>query len=223
MPARGAHQRHRARRDRRQFQVGVIPGHRRLGQPALRPAVRRDHAPVLRRAHALFSVPGATLALDWAGAAPPQRLCRPGLPLAQHGAGQQMRLPRKATGFDQEAIATLILSGRFLGFLPDHYAEPFVQRGRMQAVQPSRLRYECDFVSVLRRSPQPPRAAEPARGLLHQQVDGHRADPRDRGALPPADRAPPARPRRARPLPALRLPRHGPADQPVRGLAPFRA
>jgi hypothetical protein len=29
----------------------------------------------------------------------------------------------------------------------------------MRAVQPSRLRYECDFVSVLRRSPQPPRAA----------------------------------------------------------------
>jgi hypothetical protein len=35
---------------------------------------------------------------------------------------QQVRLPRKATGFDQESIATLILSGRYLGFLPDHYA-----------------------------------------------------------------------------------------------------
>ena len=31
-----------------------------------------------------------------------------------HGA----RLPRKATGFDQESIATLILSGRYLGFCP---------------------------------------------------------------------------------------------------------
>jgi len=39
---------------------------------------------------------------------------------------QQRRMPRKATGFDQESIATLILSGRFLGFLPIHYAQSFV-------------------------------------------------------------------------------------------------
>ena len=38
-------------------------------------------------------------------------------------------------------------------------AEPFVQRGQMRAVAPRMLTYACDFVSVLRRSPQPPRAA----------------------------------------------------------------
>jgi hypothetical protein len=48
---------------------------------------------------------------------------------------QQVRLTRKATGFDQEAIATLILSGQFLGFLPDHYAQSFVRAGLMRAVQ----------------------------------------------------------------------------------------
>ena len=70
------------------------------------------------------------------------------------------RLPRKATGFDQESIATLILSGRYLGFLPDHYAESFERRGQMQAVLPTLFRYRCQFVSVLRRSPPPPRAAQ---------------------------------------------------------------
>lgn len=70
------------------------------------------------------------------------------------------RLPRKATGFDQEAIATLILSGKFLGFLPDHYAEAFERRGQMQAVQPALFRYPCHFVSLVRRSPQPSRAAQ---------------------------------------------------------------
>jgi hypothetical protein len=34
-------------------------------------------------------------------------------------------------------MATLILSGRFLGFLPDHYAEAFVRAGQMRAVQPA--------------------------------------------------------------------------------------
>ena len=52
------------------------------------------------------------------------------------------RLSRKATGFDQEAIATLILSGA-PGFLPDHYAQVFEQRGLMKAVLPARFNYAC--------------------------------------------------------------------------------
>jgi DNA-binding transcriptional LysR family regulator len=68
-----------------------------------------------------------------------------------------VRLPRKATGYDQESIATLILSGRFLGFLPDHYALGFVQAGLMRAVKPALFRYECGFFGIVRRSPQPAR------------------------------------------------------------------
>lgn len=70
------------------------------------------------------------------------------------------RLVRKSTGFDQEAIATLVLSGRYLGFLPDHYARTFEAFGAMRAILPKRFRYECRFVSVVRRSPQPSRAAQ---------------------------------------------------------------
>ena len=84
--------------------------------------------------------------------------------LGYHSPNMQLshsaRLPRKATGFDQESIATLILSGRYLGFLPDHYAESFQRQGLMQAVQPAQFVYPCQFVSVLRKSPQPPRAAQ---------------------------------------------------------------
>ena len=53
----------------------------------------------------------------------------------------------------RESIATLILSGRFLGFLPDHYAEAVWPTGRMQAVQPDQFHYECKFVSMVRRLP----------------------------------------------------------------------
>jgi DNA-binding transcriptional LysR family regulator len=81
------------------------------------------------------------------------------------------KLSRKATGFDQEAIATLILSGRFLGFLPDHYAQAFEQRGLMKPVLPARFNYACRFVSLLRRSPKPSRAVlafQECLALAHQ-------------------------------------------------------
>ena len=77
-----------------------------------------------------------------------------------------MRLPRTATGFDQESIATLILSGHYLGFLPDHYAERFVQKRQMRAVQPELFRYDCRFLGIVRRSPEPSRATKALQACL---------------------------------------------------------
>ena len=64
------------------------------------------------------------------------------------------------------SVATLILSGRFLGFLPDHYAEAFVRTGRMRAVQPALFNYTCSFSAITRRSPAPSRATELLRDSL---------------------------------------------------------
>jgi DNA-binding transcriptional LysR family regulator len=76
------------------------------------------------------------------------------------------RLRRDATGFDQESVATLILSGRFLGFLPDHYAEGFVRAGQMRSVQPGLFRYACRFSGITRRSPAPSRVTQLLRDCL---------------------------------------------------------
>ncbi len=67
------------------------------------------------------------------------------------------QLLRLATGHDQEAIATFILSGCFLGFLPEHYAQGFVEHKRMRAVNPHVFRYECQFAAIWRCSPAPNR------------------------------------------------------------------
>lgn len=70
------------------------------------------------------------------------------------------RLHRTATGYDQEAIATLILSGRYLGFLPTHYADSLEQAGDLRAIAPKRFNYSCRFASVVRRSPEPSRVVQ---------------------------------------------------------------
>ncbi len=139
------------------YQVGIIPTHR--SSPSLLYANLFGETMLLYcgARHPLFGADHGALTWDglrayhFAG-------------LGYHSPNMELshnaRLPRKATGFDQEAIATLILSGKFLGFLPDHYAEAFEQRGQMQAVQPSLFRYPCQFASLLRRSPQPSRAAQ---------------------------------------------------------------
>jgi DNA-binding transcriptional LysR family regulator len=81
---------------------------------------------------------------------------------------QAQRMARSATGFDQESIATLILSGKFLGFLPIHYAQSFVAAGQMRAVRPELFHYACDFFGIARRSPQPSRATRAFQACLEQ-------------------------------------------------------
>ena len=162
------------------FQVGIIPAHRPSQSLVYDDLFTESMLLYCGAGHPLFGADHA--GLDWDGLRAwgfaGLGYHSPNMELS-HGA----RLPRKATGFDQESIATLILSGRYLGFLPDHYAEAFERSGRMQAVAPARLHYQCRFVGMLRRSPQPPRAAQAFRECL---LEAHAAGATDAAASAPA-------------------------------------
>ncbi|MDO6461275.1 LysR family transcriptional regulator [Granulosicoccaceae sp. 1_MG-2023] len=64
---------------------------------------------------------------------------------------------RDASCYDQEAVATLILSGKYLGFLPDHYARRFEEQQLMRALDPAEHAYSCEFAGIYRQSPKPTR------------------------------------------------------------------
>lgn len=138
-----------------QFQIGIIPGHR--SSDLLEYTALFDEAMSLYcgAGHPLFA--SQAQALDWEGLRA-YRFAGLGYHSPNMEVTQRQRLPRKATGFDQESIATLILSGQFLGFLPDHYAESFVRSRQMRAIGGDVVRYDCQFFAICRRSPQPSRA-----------------------------------------------------------------
>lgn len=148
-----------------QFQLGVIPGHRDSGTLAYEALFDETMLLYCAARHPLYAADDATL--DWENLRQ-----HPFAGLGDHSPNmalsQLRRLPRRATGFDQESIATLILSGRYLGFLPDHYAQGFVRDGLMRAVHPARFRYECRFFSIVRRSPQATRVTRAFLDCLRQ-------------------------------------------------------
>lgn len=137
------------------FQIGVIPAHRASKSLVYDQLFKETMLLYCGAQHTLFQADDKRL--TWAALRE-----HPFAGLGYHSPNLELshrhKLSRKATAFDQEAVATLILSGKFLGFLPDHYAVAFEERGLMRAIAPKRFRYECSFVSVLRRSPAPPRA-----------------------------------------------------------------
>jgi DNA-binding transcriptional LysR family regulator len=139
------------------FQVGIIPAHRSSKTLTYADLFGETMLLYCGARHPLFGAAHAGLTWEKLRA---HAFAGLGFHSPNMELSHRARLVRKATGFDQEAIAMLVLSGQYLGFLPDHYAKGFEQEGLMQAVAPKRFRYACRFVSVLRRSPAPSRAAQ---------------------------------------------------------------
>lgn len=73
---------------------------------------------------------------------------------------RELGLKRAATAYDQEGNAALILSGRFVGFLPENYAEDFVLRGEMRKIEHANFQYHCPYSCITRKSPKPSRVVQ---------------------------------------------------------------
>ncbi len=149
------------------FDLGVVPEHRRSDSLTYDPLFGETMLLYAGRGHPWFAGPDA--GRDWQ-ALRRQHLAGLGYHSPNLDVAHAHRLERAASASDQEAVATLVLSGAYVGFLPDHYAEPFVRAKRMRAVSPGVLEYSCRFSCIHRRSPGPQRLAQAFRDAL---VDAH--------------------------------------------------
>lgn len=153
------------------WQLGIVPAHRE--SPSLQHAPLFDETMLLYCAasHPLYTLSASDdRKLTWRDMQA-HRFAGLGYHSPNMTLSHQAELSRQATGYDQESIATLVLSGRYLGFLPDHYAAPFVAAGQLRALNPSTLNYHCQFVAVWRNSPSLSRAAQ---AFLQCLRDAHR-------------------------------------------------
>lgn len=69
------------------------------------------------------------------------------------GLHQQLNLAASAT--DREGIAFLILTGSYIGFLPDHYAANWVDKGLLAPLNPERLFFDSRLALATRKGRRP--------------------------------------------------------------------
>ncbi len=74
--------------------------------------------------------------------------------------GQRLGFRRAAKVQSEQALAILIMSGRYMGFLPDHLAKEFVDKNQMQAVLPEMFHYRSNFAAIARKHPAPTRVSK---------------------------------------------------------------
>ena len=139
------------------FQVGIIPAHRTSSSLDYVPLFNEQMYLYCGHGHPLYELAdnaiskGDILASKYAG-------------LGYHSPnmeiGHSLGMKRDVTVYDQEAIVHLLLSGRYVGYLPDHYAKPFVEQGQIRAIGTDIFQYRCEFLAITRRSPKPSRAIQ---------------------------------------------------------------
>ncbi len=139
------------------FHLGIIPNHR--------PSTSLDYYPLFEEQMFLYCACGHPLF-----ATKNKDLSRTKVQQAKYvGIGyhspnmevsRRLEQHRHATAHDQEAVAHLVLSGKYVGYLPEHYAVSFVQQGVMRALLPDSFQYRCEFSAIVRHSPPPNRVVQ---------------------------------------------------------------
>jgi LysR family transcriptional regulator, transcriptional activator for bauABCD operon len=127
--------------------VAIAPAHRRVAGLDYHPFLDETNLLYCAKGHPLFPIPDERI-----GAADIEaggRISRGYLERFDAAFFESDHYA--ATVHETEAAAMLILTGRYIGFLPDHYAAQWVKTGGMRAVQPARYRFEAAFHLISKR------------------------------------------------------------------------
>lgn len=84
----------------------------------------------------------------------------PSYPLPEAGRQQHSWLKSSASASDREGAAFLILTGAYVGYLPDHQARAWVMEGRLRPLCEESGWYSTPFVAITRRDRRPHRVLD---------------------------------------------------------------
>lgn len=79
---------------------------------------------------------------------PEQKIVHAGIHTNSEVVGQLSGLNRFASAYFYEARLTMILSGHYLGFMPDEFVRPWVESGQLRAVLPEEKYYRLAVAAI---------------------------------------------------------------------------
>ncbi|MDE1712675.1 LysR family transcriptional regulator (plasmid) [Chromobacterium amazonense] len=139
------------------IETGLLDGQLHAGVvPLIQPLSGLDYLPLYEersqlycsREHPLFPQPDE--AIGEAALAGADAIV-PGYRLPPQAQALQQRLKPAATASDREGIAFLILTGRYIGYLPDHFAAGWVAQGMMRPLLPDVCFYDAPLALAARK------------------------------------------------------------------------
>lgn len=93
----------------------------------------------------------------------------PSYPMTEQAVAMHKLLTCTATASDREGIAFLILTGGYIGFLPDHYAANWLAKGELQALDAGSQHFNTRLALVTRQGRRPNSVLESFLSLIHSE------------------------------------------------------
>lgn len=131
-----------------EIHIGVIPFHRELDGLDYLPLYQEQCFLYGGATHPLFALTDET---ELASRLAEYPLAHAELQTHPEISRQLASFRREGKAYFYESRAALILSGAYLGFLPDQYAAPWVTAGRMRALLPAEHHYALGMVAIRKR------------------------------------------------------------------------
>ncbi|MCY1268054.1 pca operon transcription factor PcaQ [compost metagenome] len=144
-----------------EIELGVLDGHLHVGVvPLISPLSGLEYSPLYdersllfcSREHPLFARDDGEIEVQEIRASD---AVAPSYRLPADAQERHQELNSSAGASDREGMAFLILTGSYIGYLPDHYAADWVAQGRMRALQPQRFHYDIPLTVVTRKGRRP--------------------------------------------------------------------
>jgi len=143
-----------------EIEKGVLDGRFHIGAvPVLTPTSGLDYQVLYEERSCLYCSEGHAL-FDHADSVEPEALVDfdaviPAYRVPNDAMTLNQNLKQAATASDREGIAFLVLTGKYIGYLPDHYAEQWVATGRMRAIRPQHCSYQSELATITRQGRRP--------------------------------------------------------------------
>lgn len=131
------------------FNLGIVPLHRRSPMLQYSELYSEDMRLYCGQDHLLFDTTAKTHHLNELREFSYAGLSFNSPNMAIH---QKLKLRKSAFVQNEEALTLLILSGRYLGFLPTHTAEPFLEKGLMRELPNEAANYTSTLSAIVRKS-----------------------------------------------------------------------
>jgi len=143
------------------IEIGVLEGRLHIGVvPLLKPLTGLAYIPLYEETsylycsntHPLFSYHECDLTLEQINR------CDAVLPAYAQAASikaMYQKMHGTATATDREGIAFLILTGNYIGYLPNHFAERWVLQGILRPLLPTLLSYTTEYAAITRKNARP--------------------------------------------------------------------
>lgn len=126
-----------------QYHIGIIPPNRRSASLEYMPLFGEQMYMYCGKGHELFNHKGSVSD----GEVMVQSYVGLTFSSPNMEQGNALGLKKISAASNQEGIATLIRSGQYIGFLPEHYAEIMEAKGQVKRINNPKFAYYCEFTA----------------------------------------------------------------------------